>query len=56
MLTTQTYHFAICAGGHRIAKDCAVRVDPEVKRLCGGDVGDRMTRRRGPCAACLRGA
>src|ERR1700751_1425922 len=30
--------------------------DPEVKRLCGGDVRDPMARRGAACAVCLRGA
>ena len=30
--------------------------DPEVKRLCGGDVRDPMARLEAACAACLRGA
>ena len=55
MLITQTYHFAayetatVAANLHRAR-------DPEVKRLCGGDVRDPVARQKAVCAACLRGA
>ncbi len=55
MLITQTYHFAVRETATAIANLRRAR-DPEVKRLCGGDVRDPMARQEAACAACLRGA
>jgi hypothetical protein len=55
VLITQTYHFAVHGTVTAIANLRRAR-DPEVKRLCGGDVRDPMARLEAACAACLRGA
>jgi len=55
VLITQTYHFAV-HGTATITANLRRARDPEVKRLCGGDVRDPMTRQRAVYAACLRGA
>ena len=55
MLITQTYHFAV-RGTATAAANLRRARDPEVKRLCGGDVRDPMTRQKAGYAACLRGA
>ena len=55
MLITQTYHFAVY-GAATVAANWRRARDPEVKRLCGGDVRDPMTRQKAGYAACLRGA
>ena len=57
MLITQTYHFAVRETATATATANLRRArDPEVKRLCGGDVRDPMTRQKAGYAACLRGA
>ena len=55
MLITQTYHFAVY-GAATVAANWRRARDPEVKRLCGGDVRDPIARKRGVYAASLRGA
>ena len=55
MLITQTYHFAV-RGTATAAANLRRARDPEVKRLCGGDVRDPIAVKRGVYAASLRGA
>jgi len=57
VLITQTYHFAVRGTATATATANLRRArDPEVKRLCGGDVRDPMTRQKAGYAACSRGA
>ena len=55
MLITQTYHFAVRGTATTTANLRRAR-DPEVKRLCGGDVRDPIARQKAAYAAYLRGA